>query len=260
MRKKIERHFGKWGSVMLLILFLGCSGCMIPKAVVPIPFQLLKAPDGEKVERLVIFFPGRKDSPQDFIEHGFLERLWKSGVNADALLVNAHLGYYASETLTERFELDILPLIEQGDYQEVWVVGISLGSLGVLLLDQDHPGIFDKMVLIAPFLGNKKALLKELQTKEANNWDFDAAGLERDFQVKLWEHLQAVSDNEEYLDRILLGYGGNDRFVEWQQIFGTLFSSEQIFVDPEGKHRWNAWERIWERMCEHLALKYSDQN
>lgn len=198
----------------------------------------------------MVFLPGRGSDPEEYVTHGFVDRVHAWSTPTDVLLVDAHLGYYYTRTLPERFEQDVLPAIEAREYDEVWVVGISLGGLGSLFLDRDFPGVFDRLILLAPFLGDDAELFQDLTNRGLDGWRDHTAELAGDsFQYDLWTYLQANRHDPTFRDRLWMGYGEEDRYAEWHALLAPLVPAEQLFRDPSGDHTWPTWERLWARIA-----------
>jgi pimeloyl-ACP methyl ester carboxylesterase len=132
-----------------MVLWAGCA--RLRPAVVPLRTLELSPPGSHRT--LVVFLPGRRDSPEDFRRFRFAELARRSGVLADFVAVDAHPGYYFNKTIVDRLREDILAPARK-KYERIWLVGISIGGTGSLLYAAQHPEDVDGIVLLAPFLGN----------------------------------------------------------------------------------------------------------
>lgn len=184
--------------------------------------------------------------PADFVENGFLEVLRESGISADAVLVDAHLGYYYRRTFSDRLATDVLAVARENGYQEVWVVGVSLGGLGAILFERDHPGSWNGIVLLAPFPGDQKEVLNRvLSATSIEEIEFSESLSEDDYTARFWSWLQAYKENPGF--PILLAYGEQDRIKEGQSAIAGVLPEEWVFTAPGG-HDWETWRRLWVKL------------
>ncbi|MBK8410552.1 MAG: alpha/beta fold hydrolase [Sandaracinaceae bacterium] len=102
---------------------------------------------------LLVLLPGIGDGPDDFERNGFLRDVAAQASHCEVVLVDAHLMFYLSQTMTERIAVDVLHQARRHGYRSVWLVGISLGGYGAILTARAHPDLVDGVVLIAPMLG-----------------------------------------------------------------------------------------------------------
>ena len=80
------------GLVCIAILWLGgCNTHPQVKSTIPAEFF---ANEGAQSEDLIIFLPGRGDDIEAFKQAGFIDVLQSSNHVADAVVVDAHFGYY----------------------------------------------------------------------------------------------------------------------------------------------------------------------
>ena len=239
---------------LLAILVCLVSACRsLPEAMTPIRTEWIRVHAHSVQDRLVILLPGRGESVDAYKDFGFIRAITDAGIRADVLLVDAHLGYYLSKTLPERFAEDVLSEIELQGYKEVWIGGISLGGLGALLLDREFPETFDQLLLLAPFLGSDRALLKSLETTGLEHWQPPADEVPADdFEYALWAHLKAVCMTSDADARLWLAFGERDRMRRWHRVLAATLPEERVFTDEEGKHLWTTWTPLWKQMLEPL--------
>jgi pimeloyl-ACP methyl ester carboxylesterase len=138
----------------LLAMVLATSGCYFSQSPSrPIPTLLARASSGATARCLVIFLPGLLDGADSFVEHGMVRDLIASGAPCDAAMVELGYRYYFGARVGDTLYEDVLyPALARG-YEEVWVVGISLGGLGATLLAREHGEAIAGVILLSPFLG-----------------------------------------------------------------------------------------------------------
>jgi len=140
-------------SLLPLPLLLGCAA-MRP-ARTPIP-RATHVSDGGAHQTLMVLLPGIRDTRDDFERHGFIAAVRERDLPVDLVAVDAHFGYYTKRTLIERLLADVIVPAREDGYDRVILVGVSLGGLGALITAREAPDQVDGIVLIAPFLGEKK--------------------------------------------------------------------------------------------------------
>ena len=146
----------QYTSRLILCLITGAlliSSCAYrPTPTAPIPSVKYLGPNSTG-KSLVIFFPGYRDTAEDFQKHNFIQLLNHYYPQVDSVALNAHVGYFENRSLVERVYEDIIsPAIDQG-YEKITLVGISMGGFGVLWTGSELRNYIDSIVLIAPFLG-----------------------------------------------------------------------------------------------------------
>jgi pimeloyl-ACP methyl ester carboxylesterase len=192
---------------------------------------------------LVVFLPGIGDFAEDFESRGFLESLGESGLEADAIAVDAHYGYYARRSLHERLAQDVvLPARSRGS-SEIWLVGISMGGIGALSYAVHHPGHIARALLLAPYLGESQWVreLTERGTDVPPDRDDARAHVQRP-----WRWIRDQHREETVGLRLYLGYGTRDRFAEANALFGRHLLPGHV-LSVRGGHDWRTWKTLWDR-------------
>lgn len=201
---------------------------------------------------LLVLLPGRYDRVGDFARRGFIEDLRRSNIAADAVAVDAHLGYYRRATILDRLRADVVQPARAGGYASVWLVGISMGGTGVILYDLNHPGEVDGIFLIAPFLGDEAIVQEVERAGGVGRWD-GSGGAGKPFERDLWRWAQGMAAGETATRRVLLGYGAGDAFAPAHRLLARVLPPESIFSEPGG-HDWRPWRAAWRRFLASGAL------
>lgn len=231
-------------SCLKFTLFLVClyqlMGCtMIPRPLEPIEFTVYHPGSGKE---MLLILPGLGDSPKDFNKHGFINVLRKCNPDLGIISANAHLGYYVTDSITERLYQDIIYKAQQKGIQKIWIAGISLGGLGSLLMLMKYNEIFSGGIVLAPFLGEKSAIKSLLKTTDIKQWEPDS---NNEFQ-KFWQQL-IQAQNSGALPEITLGTGTSDRYIAIQRKFSDLIGHDNsVFVS--GPHNWETWKTLWQKI------------
>jgi pimeloyl-ACP methyl ester carboxylesterase len=242
------------GSVFLFGLLFAFQGCLfLPKTTNPIQTLEYRWEPDIRQERLLIYLPGRGDKAEDFVKQGLWAELKAQGKPFDVVAVNAHLGYYFDQSIVSRLMLDVIePAREQG-YEELWVVGNSLGGLGAMLTEVQQPGTWKGMLLLAPFLGDDKTFFQEInEAGGLAQWtpDYDYKG--REFMPKLWEWIRDYAESPQSKPVILLGYGNQDRLRPEIEFMTSILPEDRVFVQ-DGGHEWSVWSSIWTTLLKRVG-------
>jgi len=124
----------------------------------PLPALAFRNPRLADARCLVVFLPGFLDTPDSYRDNDFPRDLIASGAGCDAVGVDLHFRYYGSVGVADMVYEDVLqPAIARG-YDEIWLVGISMGGMGTLLTASQYAEHIDGIVLIAPFVGEEPVL------------------------------------------------------------------------------------------------------
>lgn len=202
-------------------------------------------------ESLFILLPGIQDRHVDFEAAGFVTSAREQMVAADLLAVDAHIGYYARQTILERLHEDVVkPARAAHGYKRIWLVGTSLGGLGAALYANRYEEYVDGILLLAPFLG-EAAMIREIEK---------AGGPMRwrprtnDFRAELWRWLAQYFEEPNRKPNLFLGFGDRDRFSYAHGFLAEALSRDQVLTVP-GSHDWPTWRRLWREFLERLEIE-----
>lgn len=190
---------------------------------------------------LLVFLPGINNIVEDYQTHGFIDMVRDMDLEADMIVVDAHYGYYATRTLVDRLKRDVIEPHRKLGYQNIWLIGISLGGLGALLYAMDYPEDIKGVTVFAPFLGMEYH--KQITAAGGlAEWDTSlAAGAEWEF--RLWQWLKQYLDLHERLPLFLL-CGDEDIFAPAHKLLSAALPAEQVYIIPGG-HLWRTWKQLW---------------
>ena len=223
---------------LCIFLFTQCAG-----TPTPIRKENIQAIHSTKHKKLMIILPGRGDSDKSLVKAGFVSVLHEHYPEFDATVVNAHLGYYRKRIIEQRLLEDVInPAIEKG-YQEIWMMGISLGGAGSIKMFEKHHDKIAGIILISPYLGSKgfhKVLNAQLASDSTSSID-SYAKKENDFYT-LWRW---IMNNESLMrsNRIWLAYGEQD-YLDGHESLKTFLDPENTLVLP-GKHKIGVFKDLW---------------
>lgn len=235
----------------LVLLLQGCYWA--PQAAKPMPavhHRLCRASKPAQV--LLVFLPGHSDVPQDFVEQGFIKAIKSSGLAVDAIMTDAHLGYYKSRTLVPRLRQDII-LPARKRYQRIWLVGFSMGGFGAAMYAKQHPHTIEGALLVAPYLGPPDLIESITAAGGLGGWTPAPSPDPRDlWQQELWSWLKSYSSPRRDQPKLFLGYGDRDRLAKANSLLASVLPQERVFK-VSGGHQWAPWREIFRAFLKTLA-------
>jgi pimeloyl-ACP methyl ester carboxylesterase len=249
--------------LFLLVFVLGCY----PAPKVPIDTLRYDAPTVDH-RLLFVYLPGNGDPLTAFEKNGLVQALRTRNLQADVIAVNAHLGYYMNGSIFIRLKQDVIDPAKARGYRQIWFVGNSLGGYGSLSYTLQYPHDITGVILLGPFLGEKKTI-REIS---------DAGGLQRwepgdiprkskeDWEKYLWKWIKDADQHQCFRDKtgngevrdncpgwIYLGYGKHDRFSYGQSFMAQYLPSGQVF-EIDGGHDWQTWTKLWNLILDRIVI------
>lgn len=203
---------------------------------------------------LVVLLPGRYMALDELVDHGFTAALPALGVEADLLLVDAHMGYYRERSVVQRLHEDVMLPARRRGVPAVWLAGISLGGMGALLYDDAYPGEAAGLLLLAPYLGEPPTVQAVRAAGGLRQW-VPPPATEDDPALgpgpRLWRHLHGLVAQGR--PPLYLGFGERDRFAPGLQVLAEALPASHVAAGPGG-HDWPAWRPAWATLLERLPL------
>ncbi len=195
---------------------------------------------------LLVLMPGMLNLPDAYFQHGFVADALRASRRCDVLALDAHNGYYASGTLRRRFGEDVLVVAEQRGYEDIWLVGSSMGGMGALLLAQAYPDRVDGLFLLAPYFGGGGLLRSIAEAGGLAAWR-PPARAERTEAAALWVWLQGYATHPERMPPLYLGVGDDDGMRFGVDLLAAHLPPSRIGRAP-GAHAWATWRVLWRRL------------
>ena len=228
------------------LLLVGCFG-MAPTQV-PIPAIQTTSTEARN-DTLVVMLPGRGDRADVFLREGFEQAGLRHGF--DTVAVDAHLGYYMQRSLLERLHDDVIAPAREAGYENIWLLGISMGGLGTLLYASEYPDQVDGIVLLAPFLGDRSAIETIVATGPLEEWEGQGDGL-KDYEVAIWSYIRDARTGGGSVPMVL-GYGLADGMAEGYEKLISYMNPSSVYT-LEGGHKWTTWRPLWDQIAAELPL------
>ena len=236
----------RW-ALLLLPLLAGCS--LFNKA--PMDILTYRQPRVAN-HRLIVFMRGLGGDHRSFEEEGLVADVRERQLPYDMVAPNAHFGYYWDRSLIQRMKADVIDPAHAEGYEEIWLIGFSMGGLGALMYTIEHPEDVQGICLIAPFLGYR-SLLKEIATAGGvEEWDPGNYDPDEEWQRMLWHWLKEnVTGNS--TRPVYLGYGLKDPYVAGQALLGEILPAGHVFTVPGG-HSYESFHSLWEMFLDSDGL------
>lgn len=240
---------------LVLVEMLFLSGCVASRPVEnPIPSVFYPAGESQSQD-LYVFLPGRGDAMDAFQENGFIDMLRTAKPGADAVAIDAHMPYYEKGLMADQVFRDVVEPYKRKGYQNIVLVGISLGGYGALWLSNAYPDEIASVVLLAPFLGMNPLIERIGDAGGIDQW---RAQLDHEpaFDELAWLWADDLRNNQSGLiDTAILGYGQSDRFAGAAELLATIIPAPNVF-SAEGGHNWTTWKELWAEIIESPAFSH----
>ena len=213
--------------------------------------QLADAP--HKSQCLVVFLPGFGDDEHAFLDHGFGDALRARGVRVDAIFARATYGYYARKTILTRLREDVIQQARAEGYAQIWIVGVSLGGLGALLLAKEPDTNIAGVYLLAPYLGSDDLLREIHGAGGLAQWEPGAVP-GQDYDRELWRFLKGALKHPDAPPIVYLGSGDRDKLSFGNRLLAAALPQGRVFSTP-GRHDWGPWSILWDDFLDHSDFR-----
>jgi len=231
-------------SLGICLAAVGLAGCFtIGDSKVPIGTVSVSAPRPSAERTLVIVLPGLGDDAQDMKDHGLAEVIHESWPEADVLLTSATFAYYRDGRLVPRLYEEIVEPALRGGTRRIWLAGASLGGMGALLYEREHPGELTGIVLFAPFLGNNELLNEIRAAGGPRKWDPGPLPDEMNgdnYQRQVWKMVKGWTPRPELARRVWLACGTSDHLIEDVRLLAPVLPGSH-YLELPGGHTWGLW-------------------
>ena len=225
----------------MLTVFMLVAGCATNAPLTTLSYR---ARDDGRQPRLLIFLRGQGGSHTDYETYGFIDDIRERGLPYDMQAPNAHLGYYLGRSLVERLKHDLIEPAKAQGYQEIWLVGASMGGLGALLYNKFYPEDIDGVMIISPFLGERDLIDAIEAAGGLAAWEPGAYDPVDDWQIMLWDWLKARAAVDWEGVPLYLGYGRDDMFKAAHALLGANLPAERTFTTAGG-HTPAVMRQVW---------------
>jgi pimeloyl-ACP methyl ester carboxylesterase len=241
--------------LIAFVVVLVVSACSARGDVtLPIPTRVFVA-GGSPGSTLVVVLPGRGDDIDAMRRAGVPLAIQQGWPHADVLLAGATQPYYESGRLAQRLHDEVVAPMRAKGYTTIWMAGASMGGLGTLMYERDHPGELAGLVLLAPYLG-ETTLLSEIDAAGGlAAWSPGAIARTVDgtnYQRDLWRFLQGRHGDAAWGRRVWLAYGDRDKLRDAVPLFAPLVPRDHV-LERRGGHTWRVWTPALTEVFERIA-------
>jgi pimeloyl-ACP methyl ester carboxylesterase len=248
--------------VFFIFFIFGCY----PAPKVPLDTLQYQSPAAGH-RHLFVFLPGNGDKPDTFDKKGLVRAVREHQLPVDMIAVNAHIGYYMSGSIFTRLKEDVIDPAKARGYKKIWLIGNSLGGYGSVSYARQYPQDITGIVLLGPFLGDKKIIEEIRDAGGLQKWeptDITVDGKERwekelwkwlkngDEQKGFWHWIKNCDEDGECPSRIYLGFGKRDRFSPGQRLLAERLPPENVFA-IDGGHDWRTWKKLWGMILDRMS-------
>jgi len=196
---------------------------------------------GDRSDTLVVMLPGIKDRAEQFLVAGLVGGIGPAE-SFDVVVVEPELSDYVRGTLVERLRTEVIEPARARGYNDIWLLGGSIGGFGSLLYAGEFPADIRGVVLLAPYLGGRRVPRAIAAAGGFEAWR--AASGPSPF-VDGWVALQTLLQRTDAT--VVLGFGGDDRLAAtYAPLLATLPRSQIYTVD--GGHAWTTWAPLWQEI------------
>jgi pimeloyl-ACP methyl ester carboxylesterase len=199
-------------------------------------------------KKLIVFMRGMGGNHKSFEEEGLVQDIRDRSIPWDMAAPSAGPWYYLNRTLTTRLKEDVIDPAKSCGYEEIWLIGFSMGGLGSLLYLKEYPGDIQGVCLIAPFLSYRGIQREIMAAGGLPSWDPGDYDPETDWQRMLWHWLKEYS-SESPMANIHLAYGTQDPYVEGQQLLAGIVPKEHI-ITIAGGHDYATLKNLWTELLD----------
>lgn len=194
---------------------------------------------------LLVLLPPAFGTPRDFIEHGFVETVRKRDLPVDVIVAGAIADHYLDQSVVERLHTEVIaPALERG-YRRLWLGGISIGGFGSLMYRSRHDDV-DGLLLLAPYLGSRPVVNEVLRAGGLARWN-SPTDTQNDHEREMLGWLKGALQHRDLPQRILMGYGTDDRFAPSIEVLANALPAPQVVRGPGG-HDWVTWAELWREL------------
>lgn len=222
----------RFAASALLLAAAATCGCA---ATFPRTTELHTLQVGHRSDTLVVMLPGIRDRAEQFLVAGFVDA---AAEPFDVLVVEPQMSHYVRGTLVARLREDVIEPARARGYDEIWLLGISIGGYGSLLYAGEFPADIRGIVLLAPYLGGRRLPRAIERAGGLDEW----RAVRRNPFGRAWRALKALTQRSDAT--VVLGFGESDRLAATYAPLLDALPRSQVYV-ADGGHDWATWTPLW---------------
>ncbi len=228
------------------------SGCaMMRSTEVPMPAQYHAGLGANAAHGLIVFLPGFGDTPAHFQKNGLIDAVREVAPGWDMVAVDAHFGYYDDRQVEVRLREDIIGPATTLGYQEIWLVGVSMGGLGSLGYATANTADVTGLILLAPFMGPNSLIEEITGSGGLAAWQpGDVASMKEGdtkYYREVWAWLRGYALGDPRPE-LFIGWGDGDRLKKPAAILAKELPPEKS-LEMKGGHTWTVWLTLFQELA-----------
>ena len=247
--------------ILIWLAALALPGCVtLGDADKPISSEIVYGPKPGADRTAVIVLPGFGVDVEEMKERNIAGAIHSAWPHANVILANANFAYYRARNVVERLHDDVVAPVRAQGYKHIWIVGASMGGLGALLYEREHPGLVSGVVLFAPFLGEPPLLAEIRAAGGVHKWDPGPLPNEmdlRNYQRHLWKRVRAIAETPELARRVWLACGTDDFLRSGSELLASALPRHHYIEEPGG-HTWKTWTRLTKSVFARIQTAEAD--
>jgi pimeloyl-ACP methyl ester carboxylesterase len=209
------------------------------------------SPAPERARCLVVFLPGIADRAETFEHEGFVDAVRKRKLSIDVVSADATLGYYTRGIEAAAIDRDVIAPAVANRYEQVWMVGVSLGGWGTLHYAASYPSRLDGVLVLAPHLGEEVVLQGIRDSGGLDAWSpADSPFGADNYTVATWSWLRDRTAGNRQGPEVYLGYSTLDFVTGRAELLSRALPASHVYVDPGGLHSWASWRRLFDQFLD----------
>jgi pimeloyl-ACP methyl ester carboxylesterase len=196
----------------------------------------------------MVMLPAMGSTAEAFAAHGFISAVHDRAWPIDIVVACPELDTYLDGKIAEALESDVIAPARARGYARLWLVGISLGSVGAVLYAAKSDPRVEGVVLLAPFLGTPGTIAEIASAGGLSAWSAAssrATNGERAVLRWLKDYIARAATRP----ALYLGFGQGDRFARGHRLLADHLWPESV-VSIAGAHDWDCWADLWRKLLE----------
>jgi hypothetical protein len=229
----------------IVVVSPGCSGSRGKKALPSVRYSGMT---GKR--SLLVLLPTMGGKGSHYETQGFLDEVWERGFEASMEVVDVKPSLYLGSKIVELLKTEVIEPAKTEGFEEIYLVGISLGGHGALLYATNYPEDVDGIVILAPFISGDRASEAIDEAGGLDTWE-DCPFLAWTHACNLWKSLKVYVSDSRNQRKVVLGFGTEDIFVDQCRILADVLLPEQVFTVPGG-HDWETWKKLFIKAADYF--------
>jgi pimeloyl-ACP methyl ester carboxylesterase len=128
-----------------------------------------------------------------------------------------------------------------------------MGGLGASSYAMEHPGVVERVILLAPYLGGKDLITELKAAGGLAQWEPpDFSNIENEEQrqfYRIWNWYKGYTRPDPTGPDLMLGFGTDDNLSDANQLLADALPNERVVRTPGG-HKWKVWVPIFETLLQ----------